>query len=65
MKVEYLGGPKTPGDDCPAVYRSDRDTYLIQGYRIPEEYRAAVRNLSDNEDVVEVPAHLVEVIKQL
>jgi hypothetical protein len=65
MEIKHLGGPQTPSNDCPAVYQSDRGTYLVQGYRIPEEYRDRVQNLADNETVVEIPAHLVEIIKSL
>lgn len=65
MEIKHLGGPQTPSNDCPAVYESDRGTYLVQGYRIPSEYLARVQNLSENETVVEIPASLVKIIKDL
>jgi len=65
MEIRKLGGPLTPQNDCPAVYESDRGTFLIQGYRIPGEYRDRVSYLKDNEDVVEVPASLIRIIKEL
>lgn len=65
MEIKRLGGPKTPADQCPAIYESDRGTYLIQGYRVPREYLDRVQHLADNEDVVEIPANLVEIIKAL
>ena len=65
MEIKHRGGPRTPSNDCPAVYESDRGTYLVQGYRVPTEYIDRVQNLSENETVVEIPAHLVKVIKSL
>lgn len=65
MHIEYLGGPQTPGDQSPAVYKTSRGTYLVQGYKVPGVYRDQARSLIDTEDLVEVPAHLVQVIRDL
>lgn len=65
MEIRRLAGPLTPQNDCPAIYESDRGTFLIQGYRIPTEYRGRVSYLKDNEDVVEVPTSLIKLIKEL
>jgi len=65
MRLRYLG--KTGGSedgDCPALYATDRGTFVVQGKKITDrQILAEVRNLADDEDVVEVPAdvlHLVE-----
>ena len=66
MDVKRLGGPiKTPGDSSPNVYATDRGTFLIQGYKAPQEYRERVHRLLENEDVVEIPQSLVALIKAL
>lgn len=65
MKLDQLVRLDTPSNNSPAIYKSDRGTYLIQGYKIPSEYRDRVRDLVDNEDVVEIPARLIEAIKEL
>jgi hypothetical protein len=64
MEIKYLAGGPTPGDASPAFYETDRGTYLIQGYRVPEEYRSRVHRLVEHEDVVEIPKYLVEAIRR-
>jgi hypothetical protein len=32
MKLTFLGKDSTP-NDSPTLYATDRDTYLVQGYR--------------------------------
>jgi hypothetical protein len=42
---------------CPTVYRTDRDTFVIQGYTVTAE--AAGLDLPLGEQLVEIPAELL------
>ncbi|GHE42063.1 hypothetical protein GCM10017673_50330 [Streptosporangium violaceochromogenes] len=36
MKITFLGkDPQSQDDECPSLYDTDRDTYLVQGWRVP------------------------------
>ncbi|MDQ0377972.1 hypothetical protein [Amycolatopsis thermophila] len=63
MKVTFLGTTSDTGN-CPTVYETDRDTYLVQGARVlDEEALAELRmrgnGIPDHETVVEIPKELV------
>ena len=45
------------GGSCPTVYRTDRDTYVVQGYIVTAE--AAGLDLPAGEQLVEIPAELL------
>jgi len=45
---------------CPAVYATDRDSYVIQGWNLPAGTR--LRDQAENESGVEVPANIIEQI---
>jgi hypothetical protein len=60
MKLERLRGSCNDGKTCPTLYRSDRDTAVVQGWIITEPKTAALAgDLSEGESVVEIPADLV------
>ena len=42
---------------CPTVYRTDRDTFVIQGYTVTAE--AAGLDVAAGEQLVEIPAELL------
>jgi hypothetical protein len=46
MKLERLGGDSTNGQS-PTLFRSDRDTYVVQGWR------------TDRHDTIEIPHRLL------
>ncbi|MGW0982263.1 DUF6879 family protein [Streptomyces xiamenensis] len=61
VRMTFSGTDSINGG-CPAVYETDRNTVVIQGWKIDrsdEAYRDA-RNLEENEDLVEVPRELLE-----
>ncbi|MFI5895818.1 hypothetical protein ACIA5D_37550 [Actinoplanes sp. NPDC051513] len=45
------------GGSCPTVYRTDRGTYVVQGYALTAE--AAGLDLPAGEQLVEIPAELL------
>ena len=68
MEYAVTGSPNVPiraevvaglcqGGSCPTIYRTDRGSYLVQGYTIrPEEAGLA---LPDGEQLVEIPLELL------
>ena len=63
MKIEFLGKTsESTGGHSPSVFRTDRGTYLVQGYRVTDpEALAEVHRLGlpDHETVVEIPADVI------
>ncbi|MFD3420203.1 hypothetical protein [Streptomyces decoyicus] len=46
--------------DCPTLYATDRDTYLVQGWKIFANDLLMQLTLSEGETAVEVPTELFE-----
>ena len=44
---------------CPSVWRTDRGTYVVQGYKLSDEDKKSIK-FASNEDAVEIPAELVD-----
>ncbi|MBO1417817.1 DUF6879 family protein [Streptomyces sp. FH025] len=61
MKLRFTGST-SGGGGCPSVYETDRDTVVVQGSRIDpaDPIRNDLRDLAEDEDVVEVPRQLLE-----
>ncbi|MFC4056680.1 hypothetical protein ACFOWE_00085 [Planomonospora corallina] len=66
MRLAFIG--KTGGSNegsCPALYKTDRGTYVVQGKRITDPQALAdVRDLADDELVVEVPADVLALYRE-
>lgn len=52
------------GGGCPAAYRTDRDTFVIQGWQLSDGASAQLRQLAPNEAGVEIPANIIDQIVQ-
>jgi len=50
------------GGACPAVYETDRGTYLIVGNRVRPEERLLSDKIAPHETMIEVPAGLIREI---
>ncbi|WP_369173478.1 hypothetical protein AB5J49_38450 [Streptomyces sp. R28] len=59
MKLRFLGKNSTVGD-CPTLYATDRDTYLVQGWKIFANELLMQLDISEGETAVEVPTELFE-----
>lgn len=64
MKVKLLGSTSTVGQ-CPTLYETDRDTYLVQGTKVSDndalaELRKHGNGIPDHETIVEIPKHLLK-----
>ncbi|MGH3973037.1 MAG: hypothetical protein ACRDS9_06900, partial [Pseudonocardiaceae bacterium] len=57
MRLRFLGKNSIPGDS-PTLYASDRDTYVVQGWKVTDPNVLAKLDRPDDETCVEVPAAL-------
>lgn len=68
MRITYLG--KDPGSgntQCPSIFETDRDSYLVQGWVVTDEAalaEARKRGLPETETLVEIPKRLVSVFPE-
>ena len=49
-----------PSGDCPAVLKTDRDTYIIVGKRVDPLPPDLAGRVGDGDTVVEIPAEILE-----
>jgi hypothetical protein len=56
MQLTKLAG--CSGGTCPAVYATDRGTYVVQGAIVTDPDALSAVSLPDHETLVEVPAEL-------
>ncbi|KFF98224.1 hypothetical protein IQ62_26070 [Streptomyces scabiei] len=59
MRLRFLGKNSTVGD-CPTLYATDRDTYLVQGWKIFANDLLMQLEIPEGETAVEVPTELFE-----
>ena len=59
MKLTILRSTCPNGRICPTVYKTDRDTLIIQGYKILDADERAALGLPAGEDAVEIPRSLL------
>ena len=57
MRLRFLGKNSLLGDS-PTLYATDRDTYVVQGWKVTDPEVLAKLDLPDDETCVEVPAAL-------
>lgn len=59
MKLRFLGKNSNVGD-CPTLYATDRDTYLVQGWKVFAEDLLMQLDIPEGQTAVEVPTELFE-----
>lgn len=57
MELTLLGIESNVGG-CPSLYRTDRDTIVVQGWKLLDAEARASMDIPDHEDAVEVPLRL-------
>ncbi|MFM9367627.1 hypothetical protein [Streptomyces sp. Da 82-17] len=57
MKLRFLGKDSKVGD-CPTLYATDRDTYLVQGWKIISDDPRVKLDIPEGKTAVEVPTEL-------
>lgn len=58
MKLTLLGTESENGGS-PAVYATDRGTYVLQGWRVTDPEALAVLSIPSHETVLEIPEGLL------
>ncbi|MDF5751728.1 hypothetical protein [Spongiactinospora sp. TRM90649] len=59
MKLRFLGST-SDGGQCPTLYETDRDTFVVQGMRVTDpEALSELRDILPGEDFVEIPKELL------
>ncbi len=58
MQLTFLGSESNNGGS-PTLFGTDRDTYLIQGFKVLDAEALAQLNLPEHETVIEVPKALL------
>jgi hypothetical protein len=59
LKLDFLFKDRNSGSGgCPAVYKTDRDSYVIQGWVLPAGTQ--LRDQAANETGVEVPSNIFD-----
>ena len=60
MKLTFIRKTIISGEtNCPSLYRTDRDTFLVQGWRVSDPETLAQLDIPAHETVVEVPADVL------
>lgn len=60
MKLTFIRKTKKSGDsNCPSLYRTDRGTFVVQGWRVTDPDALAQLEIPAHETVVEVPADVL------
>lgn len=63
MELTRLDGVDTPTRRSPTFYRTDRGTFVIQGWKLDEESKGKAQDFRPSaEDLVEIPEELVHLI---
>lgn len=58
MKLTLLGKESKSGDS-PTLYATDRDTLVVQGWKVSDVEALQTLGLPDHETAVEIPAALL------
>jgi len=58
MKLTFLGMSSKDGE-CPTLYATDRDTFVIQGWKVLDSEALAAMDIPGHETAVEVPRALL------
>lgn len=65
MRVTLVGtDPASNPTGSPTVYRTDRDSWLVQGWIVTDPEALAQMNIPDGETVVEIPDRLLPFFKK-
>jgi hypothetical protein len=63
MRLRFLGTTSQEGE-CPTLYATDRDTYVIQGWKVTDpDALADLRDVLTGETFVEIPKSLLRFVE--
>jgi hypothetical protein len=64
MRLTLIGkDPESNPTGSPTVYRTDRDTWLIQGWVVTDQEALAEMSIPDGETVVEIPDRMLQFLR--
>lgn len=56
MKIKQLYRLETPGRHSPAFYETNRDTYILQGWKCEKDIKSKLSDFNNqHEDAIELP----------
>jgi hypothetical protein len=58
MRLRFLGSSSNNGGS-PTLYETDRDTYVVQGWRVEDAETLAQMKIPGHEAVIEIPKALL------
>jgi len=60
MRIEFVcKDPESNPDNCPSVYRTDRDSWIVQGWVVSDPEALAELVIPEGESAVEIPDRLL------
>jgi hypothetical protein len=64
VKLTFVRKTALSGEsNCPSLYQTDRDTFLVQGWRVTDQETLGQLDIPPHETVVEVPADVLEGVR--
>jgi len=65
MRLTFIGkDPDSNPTGSPTVYRTDRETWVVQGWMVTDSDALAQMNLPDGETAVEIPDGMIKFFRQ-
>jgi hypothetical protein len=65
MRIRFVAkDPDSVPDQSPTLYRTDRDSWLVQGWVVSDRGALAEMNIPEGETVVEIPDRLVPFFRE-
>ncbi|MGW2822169.1 hypothetical protein ACWC24_14320 [Streptomyces sp. NPDC001443] len=67
MALIKLGkDPESPSGGSPTIYLDDeKDTYVVQGWKVEDDERLAQMDIPGHETVVEIPRRMVQFFQEV
>jgi hypothetical protein len=63
MRLRFLGAD-TQDRNCPSLYATDRDTYVVQGWTVTDpEALGDLQNVLEGESFVEIPRKVLDFVR--
>jgi hypothetical protein len=65
VRLTLIGkDPESNPTGSPTVYRTDRESWLVQGWVVTDPGALAEMNIPDGETVVEIPDRMLQFLKE-
>ncbi len=65
MRIRFVAkDPESVPDQSPTLYKTDRDSWLVQGWVVTDSSTLTEMNIPEGETVVEIPDRLVPFFRE-